>query len=747
MGVDVHPSGHTSTPAIESRSRLIARGRDLLHDGIAGFVAAVVLIGNILSFGALMFPGDLSVGISTAIWAMLIGSCVGGVVIALSASLPPLASGIDSPTGAVLLFLSASTGAGVLAAGGSPQSAVQSAMLVFTLATLVCGVSLYLLGACRWGSYFRFVPYFVVGGFLAATGWLLIAGGIRMVLGQSIGAASTHWTWTETAKLAVAIAAFAALWSVRHWSKSPFAMPGTLLAMWLVAAVALRALGLSDPEHGWYFHSLGVMTMWSPFLAVRSLELTWPMVVNLVPQLLAVTIVALISLVTKVSAIESARRAHGDLDRELRSHGLASLIAAPLGGIMCSLQPGSSRLLEHAGGATRMSGVACALVLGAVGIANLNLPGVIPIAIVAGLVFFLGVSFVVDALKRPFTQRAWIDLTLSLAIMVACVRYGYLSGVLVGLVGACVLFAISYARLGVVRRHATRTQFASYVDRSTHASTHLRDAGDAIQIYWLSGYVFFGSSEGVFERIRDDIEARPPKTVAYVVLDFGLVSGADSSALVSFGKLCSFCERGGTAVVFSSLPAGKRSWLDAGGFFGARSRHRAFEDLNVALAWCEDEVLARAGLDKEVGLSSFEDWLQGQLGVELTSGDIVRYLERKETDGSQILYRQGEPADSIDLVAAGSLAVEIDTKNAERLCVRRIRTHTVVGEMGFFRRAVRSATVSSDGPVVLFTLTREKFERMRRERPDLANAFEDFMMRVLADRIEAANSTVAALNP
>src|SRR5262245_21223956 len=129
-----------------SRNRLLAVGRDLVHDAIAGYVTAVVLTGNILSFGALMFPGDLRVGISTAIWAMLIGSCVGGVVIALSASLPPLASGIDSPTGAVLLFLSASTGAGVLAAGGSPQSAVQSVMLVFTFATLMCGVSLYLLG-------------------------------------------------------------------------------------------------------------------------------------------------------------------------------------------------------------------------------------------------------------------------------------------------------------------------------------------------------------------------------------------------------------------------------------------------------------------------------------------------------------------------------------------------------------------------------------------------------------------------
>jgi SulP family sulfate permease len=71
--------------------------------------------------------------------------------------------------------------------------------------------------------------------------------------------------------------------------------------------------------------------------------------------------------------------------------------------------------------------------------------------------------------------------------------------------------------------------------------------------------------------------------------------------------------------------------------------------------------------------------------------------------------------------------------------VRRITTHTIVGEMGFFRHSARSATVSSDGSATLFTLSRANFERMRRERPDLASTFDDFILRILADRIDFAN--------
>ena len=103
----------------EAWSRSTAIGRDAIKDTIAGLVASVVLIANIVSFGALMFPGDLSAGIPVAIWSMLIGSCVAGAWIAVSTSLPPLATGIDSPTGAVLVLLSALTASEVRAAGHS----------------------------------------------------------------------------------------------------------------------------------------------------------------------------------------------------------------------------------------------------------------------------------------------------------------------------------------------------------------------------------------------------------------------------------------------------------------------------------------------------------------------------------------------------------------------------------------------------------------------------------------------------
>lgn len=731
-----------------SRQQALLTARLLVKDSTAGLLASVGLVANIVSFGALMFPGELSAGIPTAIWAMLIGSSIGGVMIALATSLPPIAVGIDSPTGAVLVLLSAAAGSSVLAAGGNPQTAVQTVMLIFTAATFLSGALLLGLGAFRWGSYFRFVPYFVVGGFLAATGWFLLVGGVRMSIGHALSFDNLRavLTPTSTMKLAAAVAVLLVLLAVRRWIKSALAVPLAILVMWLTAAVVLKVLGLAGAGDGWYLRSLGTLTPWLPWEAARATHLTWSSMLQLVPEMLAVAIVALISLITKVSSIEVARQASGNLDREFRSHGIANMIITPFGGIACGMQVATSRLLEQAGAATRLSGAICALLLGAVALAHFDLPGLVPIPIVAGLVMFLGFTFVSDSLGRPYAQRAWFDLVLAVFMMVVCILYGYLIGVLVGLVSACVMFAISYARLGVMRRHATRAQFPSNVDRSAEAAKYLREAGDATRIYWLSGYVFFGSSERMFERVRGDVESAADRRVDYVILDFRLVSGADASAVASFAKLRSFCDRHGTTLVYSALSPALRTTLEQGRFFGGKSRHQAFADLDFSLAWCEDRMLADAKLDPAIDVAGFEPWLQRQLGPKVNASEFVAYLERTDAEGPQVLYRQGAPADTIDFVATGSLAIDIAKQDGQSLRVRRTNTHTVLGEMGFYRNAMRSATVSTYGPVTVFTLTRVNFEQMRRERPDLASAFDDLIVRALADRVDLANRAVVALS-
>ena len=130
------------------------------------------------------------------------------------------------------------------------------------------------------------------------------------------------WTVADAARLAGAVLVLAVMVSLRRWVKSPLAMPAALIAMWLASVAALHLLQLSGTGSGWYLPSLGTLTAWLPFHAVRTSQLNWPTLVHLAPELLAVVVIALISLVTKVSSIEVGRQTAGDLDTELREHFL-----------------------------------------------------------------------------------------------------------------------------------------------------------------------------------------------------------------------------------------------------------------------------------------------------------------------------------------------------------------------------------------------------------------------------------------
>ena len=70
---------------------------------------------------------------------------------------------------------------------------------------------------------------------------------------------------------------------------------------------------------------------------------------------------------------------------------------------------------------------------------------------------------------------------------------------------------------------------------------------------------------------------------------------------------------------------------------------------------------------------------------------------------------------------------------------------TVVGEMGFFRRLPRPASVVAEEPATIYVLSRTAYERLLREEPHLCAAFLHFVVRALSDRVEAADREITAL--
>jgi MFS superfamily sulfate permease-like transporter len=270
-----------------------------------------------------------------------------------------------------------------------------------------------------------------------------------------------------------------------------------------------------------------------PIAAATSADIHWTVLLRALPEIATCVVVGIISLVVKISSVETDRSAAADIDQEFRANGAANLIAAPLGAMAGSVLVTTSKAFMDAGARTQLSGVAAASCIGLVVLAGVDLPSFLPTPVIAGFLLVMGYTMLTDALKGAIRQKSWTELILALAIAMICLRFGFIIGVLAGFICSCLIFALSYGRIGVVRRHLTRASFSGDVERAPEIERHLRLEGDAIHIYWLSGYIFFGSSEGLFERVRQTINRAAAKPPRYIVLDLAGASGMDSSAIAS----------------------------------------------------------------------------------------------------------------------------------------------------------------------------------------------------------------------
>jgi sulfate permease, SulP family len=717
------------------------------RDALAGVISAVVQIAYCISFSALIFQGAIASGFSLGLAALIMGTAVTGLVIALTSTLSPANGGPDSPAVAVMSVLAGSISAALAAKGASNTEIIINVLVALSVSTLLTGVLLFGIGALKLGQWLRFVPYPVIGGFLAASGLLLITGGMEVVTQTNLTLSPSSWevfySPLYAPQIIVGVLFAISIPLAGRWVPSFLALPLVFFAFLAVLDIGLFGVVQDESvRSAWFLPSLGELALWWPISAVLRQEVDWGAIAQSSAEIGAVCGVMAIALLLDVSSLEVARQKAADLDKEFRTNGIANLLASVVGGFGGSLSMNGCLLLDESGATTRWAGaivgVVCAIIL----FSGADIGSVVPKAILGGMLAYLGVMILAELGASP-AQRSWTDASLALAMMLVIVNFGYFMGVVLGVVGACLMFALSYSRIGVVRRHLTREEFSSNVERAPEQTKLLRQEGGRVHVFWLSGFIFFGSSNGLFERIRRVIDAQTEKPVGYVLLDFGAVPGLDSSALLSLVKLRNYCDEHGVTLAFSGLSEAMQSSFQKAGFFG-KGAHQVFGSRNEALEWCEDMLL----MHHEVGAASahsFETWLESEFGGSADMSRVAPYLERHELAVGEPVFRQGEPSDSIVLLASGCVAITIDDEQGRPIRLRRMVGYTVVGEMGFYRRVPRTASVIAEQPSVVYRLTRDAFNTVEREDPAAASAFHKLIIRLLADRLEFANREISAL--
>jgi SulP family sulfate permease len=715
------------------------------RDAMAGAISALLQIAYCISFAALIFTGDLAGGFSLGLAGLIMGTVVTCVVIAVTSTFSPVIGGPDSPAVAVMSVLAASIAAGLAAKGASTPTIIVNVLVALSVSTLLTGILLYGVGALRLGQWMRFIPYPVIGGFLAASAILLITGGAEVVTQTNLSLSPSSWevlySSTYGPQILIGVLFAIAIPVLGRWIPDYLALPVAFSAFLLVLDGSLfGVVGDETVRNAWFLPRLGELTLWWPASGVMGGQVDWGVIAQSSAEIGSFCGVMAIALLLDVSSLEVARLKSSDLDQEFRSNGLANLLASVLGGFGGSISMNGCVLLDESGATTKWAGaivgVLCAIVL----FSGADVGSVVPKAILGGMLAYLGAVIIIELWDAP-AQSSWMEWVLTGVMTLVIINFGYFMGIVLGVIGACLMFALSYSRIGVIRRHLTRQEFSSNVERSPERLRILQQEGERVHVFWLSGFIFFGSSNGLFERIKRVIEAQREKPVGYVVLDFSAVTGLDSSAVFSLVKLRNYCEEHGVTLAFSGLSESMHVSFKRAGFFGGRRPHKVFASRNEAIQWCEEMLLMQHEVSAGSALS-FESWITTELGGAADWSRIQPYLERHKFKVGEVLLRQGEPPDSIEILASGHLTAAIEDEHGRLIKIRGMVGYTIVGEMGFYRQIRRSATIIAEEPSTVYRLTRAAFDRMQTEDPGAASAFHQLIIRLLSDRLESLNRSL-----
>lgn len=652
------------TSALRDIAQDLTDPRRLVPALSAGLVVGLLILVLEVSLASLIFSGPLAGFASAAAGVMLFGAFLMCLIVALGSRFTSSVSFPQAEPAPILAAVAASIASQV--AFSDPRVGFVTVCAAIALSTLATGVLFLLMARFGLSGPLRFMPYPVVGGFIAGIGWLLVQGSFSVMTGVSLSIAELpHLLQADNLMLAAPglVLALTLLVAMRRW-KSVFILPGVLVAAFALFGAAMALSGLSRAEAERIGLLLGGVPeggrLWPVFDSDDLARIDWSALLPQLPQLATIPLLSAISSLLMISGIEAALRRDLSLKHELTVNGLANVAAALAPANAGYTSFAFSILGPKTGSDSRLVGLTAALMVGATTFFGAALIGVAPRFLLGGMLLFLGIATLIDCVADVRRRGGRGDFALIGSILLTIALFGFLWGVVFGLVMAALIFTVQYSRLPVVTQQGDVRTLRSLRKRPLPDDLVLRDRGRSVRVMRVGGYLFFGSANHLAQTVTSALED-PQGPPSHLIIDFAAVDGFDSSAVNCIVRSVQRCAAAGCEV----LVAGARALLEAE-LRRALSEEpcgvRYCADLDRALEGCEDEVIARqraadSAAHREQLLDRSFDDLSLQLAERERFEALIEALgdrleQRAFVDGQKIVAK-GQPLDGIQFLLRG----------------------------------------------------------------------------------------------
>jgi SulP family sulfate permease len=502
-------------------------------DAIAGIIVGVVALPLAIAF-AIASGVTPDRGLWTAIVAGFIISALGGSRVQ-----------IGGPTGAFVVIVY-----GIVQKYGIDG---------LTVATLMAGVILVIMGVAKLGTMIRFIPQPLITGFTSGIAVIIFSGEIKDLFGLHMGevpanfvakwqAYATNATGFTPAAIGVAALSLAIM---LLWPRVSRRIPGPFVAL-IVATIAVRLLNLPVETVGSRFGAL-VTGMPHPQMP----QLSFAQITGLVGPAFTIAMLAAIeSLLSAVVADGMIGGRHRS-NMELVAQGVANIVSPLFGGIPATGAIARTATNVSNGGRTPVAGMMHAATLLVITLFAGRWAALIPMSTLAAILVVVSYHMsewreFASELRSPKSDVAVLLTTFGLTVFVdLTVAIG------VGMVLAAFLFIRRMATLTTVTTvtnvarmlgaHDSDTMDAESEKIAVSASAR-QDIPDGVEMYEVMGPFFFGAAA----TFRDTI-ARVSGKPRVLIIRMRDVLALDSTGMRALRDVARGSRKSGTTVILADV--------------------------------------------------------------------------------------------------------------------------------------------------------------------------------------------------
>jgi SulP family sulfate permease len=505
------------------------------------------LFSTLATYDRAQFMGDAGAGVIVGIVALPLA-----IAFAIASGVSPdrglwtaiIAGFLISALGGSRVQIGGPTGAFVVIVYGIVQKYGIDGL---TVATLMAGVILIIMGFANFGDAIKFIPHPLVTGFTSGIAVIIFSSEIKDFFGLQMGAVPAPFLakWqayaaagTTATPAAVGIAALA-LAIIVLWQRIETRVPGPFVAL-IVTTVLAQLFDLPVETIGSRFGALAA-SLPHPTLPHLSLEQTTALVGPAFTIALLAAVESLLSAVVADGMIGARHRSN----MELVAQGIANVVCPLFGGIPATGAIARTATNVKNGGRTPVAGIIHALTLLVITLFFGRWASLIPMATLAAILVVVAYhmsewrGFVAE-LRSPKSDVAVLLTTFTLTVLVDLTV-----AIEVGMVLAAFLFMRRMASVASINRVTGEVE-ESLGDQAEGPLLDRRILPVGVEVYEISGPFFFGAAQAFKDTIGQ--VAGTPKVL---ILRMRHVPALDSTGMRTLRDVVHRTRKDGLVVIIS----------------------------------------------------------------------------------------------------------------------------------------------------------------------------------------------------